>query len=170
RRYRRERRTRTRLSPWDEKRNEEDALMKRSLFTAVVLLGIVAMTGLAHAVPTSFTFTGRLADNGTPFDGGVTLALALYDTASGGTALWTETHSTNATNGFVSVAMGGQAALDETDFDGGDLWLAVTVNGTPLNPRFQIRSVPYAMRAAVCDSADALGTLGPGDVALASHN
>ncbi|KAB2906577.1 MAG: hypothetical protein F9K40_06330 [Kofleriaceae bacterium] len=144
--------------------------MKRSLFSAVVLFGLLAMTGLAQAVPTSFTFTGRLADSGTPFDGAVTLELALYDTASGGSPLWSETHSTTAANGLVSVAMGGQAALDETDFDGGDLWLAVSANGTALNPRFQIRSVPYAMRSAVCDSADTLGNLGPGDVALASHN
>jgi hypothetical protein len=144
--------------------------MKRSLFTVVVLLALLAGIRLAHAVPTSFTFTGRLASDGMPLDGNISLELALYDTASGGTPLWSESHSTIADNGFISVAMGGQAALELADFDGGDLWIAVTVNGTVLAPRFQIRSVPYAMHAAVCDSSDRLGNLAPSDVALASHN
>ncbi len=111
----------------------------------------------AQAVPTSFTFTGRLLDDGAPVEGAVTVDLALYSAISGGSPLWEETHDATADDGLVAVPLGGQAPLDPADFDGGDLWLAVTVNGTPLTPRFQLRSVPYAMRAEICDDAEAVG-------------
>jgi hypothetical protein len=113
--------------------------------------------GSAQAVPTSFTFTGRLLDDGAPVEGAVTVDLALYSAISGGSPLWEETHDATADDGLVAVPLGGQAPLDPADFDGGDLWLAVTVNGTPLTPRFQLRSVPYAMRAEICDDAEAVG-------------
>jgi hypothetical protein len=145
--------------------------MKRLIRNAVAVLALLAGAGVAHAaVPTSFTFTGRLASDGIPFDGTVALELALHDTASGGTPIWSESHNPAADNGLVSVVMGERTPLDLNDFTGGDLWLAVTVNGQALSPRFQIRSVPYALRAAVCDRADRLGNLAAGDVAPASHN
>jgi hypothetical protein len=138
--------------------------MRQTLSTVLAALVLAGGGGVAGAVPTSFSFTGRLADGGVPVDGNVTLDLALYDVASGGSSLWSESHAAVADNGLVSVAMGGQAALDPGDFAGGDLWLAVSVDGQALTPRLQIRSVPYAMRAEVCDSADTLGTLEPADV------
>ncbi len=144
--------------------------MKSLIRNTVLVLALLAGAGVAHAVPASFTFTGRLASDGVPFHGTVALELALHDTASGGTPIWSETHNPTADDGLVSVTMGERTPLDLNDFTGGDLWLAVTVNGTPLSPRFQLHSVPYALRAAVCDRADRLGTLTPGDVSLASHN
>jgi hypothetical protein len=135
--------------------------MKRIIFALVVL---AAAGGDALAVPASFSFTGRLADDGVPVDGSITLGLELFDVASGGSALWSESHATTADNGLISVAMGGQAALDPADFGGGDLWLAVTVEGQTMSPRLQVRSVPYAMRAEICDDAEAIGGIPAAEV------
>jgi hypothetical protein len=135
--------------------------MKRII---LALVTVAAVGGDAAAVPASFSFTGRLADDGVPVDGSVTLGLELYDVAGGGSALWSESHATTADNGLVSVAMGGQAALDPADFGGGDLWLAVTVEGQVMTPRLQIRSVPYALRAEVCDDAEAIGGIPAAEV------
>jgi len=129
--------------------------MMRRILIAVVALALFGGTDAAAAgFPNTFTFTARLADNGVPVDGPVTLGLALYDAGSGGTQLWAETQAAQADKGLIQVAMGGASPLTLATFDGRDLWLEVSVNGTAMSPRSQIRAVPYAMRAAVCDGAD----------------
>jgi hypothetical protein len=140
-------------------------------FSGIVsALGLIAGSAPAGAVPASLTFTGRLADGGEPVDGAVTLQLSIYDLADGGAPLWSENQATTAVAGLLSFAVGEHSALDAGDFDGGDRWLEVTVDGAVLSPRFQIRSVPYAIRAGVCDSADTLAGLDPDDLALSSHD
>jgi hypothetical protein len=128
---------------------------RAGLVAALVVLGLGA--GSAAAVPTSFTFTGRLLDGEDPLDGDITLDLALYETSNGGTPVWAENHATTADQGMVSVALGGETPLEPATFAGGDLWLSITVNGTELLPRFQMRSVPYAMRAEVSTDSEAIG-------------
>ncbi len=118
---------------------------------------LAAAAGDAAAVPTSFTFTGRLLDGEAPLDGDITLDLALYETSNGGTPVWAENHATTADQGMVSVALGGETELDPATFGGGDLWLSITVNGTELLPRFQMRSVPYAMRSEISTDSEAIG-------------
>jgi len=141
-------------------------MMRKFSAVAVALVLTAGGAGIAEAFPTSTTFTARLADDGVPVEGSVTLTLALYAAASGGTGLWSETQAAQADNGLISVAMGGQTPLELATFDGQDLWLEVTVNGTVLSPRSQIRAVPYAL---VADTAQHLGSLGPTDVAEAGH-
>ncbi|HTM20225.1 MAG TPA: hypothetical protein VL172_06955 [Kofleriaceae bacterium] len=127
----------------------------RSVALATLLLALGG--GAAHAVPTTFTFTGRLLDGDAPLDGDVTMDLAIYDTSNGGMPVWAETQTTTADSGLISVAMGSEVALDPADFGGGDLWLEVTVNSTVLTPRYQFRSVPYAIRAGMAEDSEAVG-------------
>jgi hypothetical protein len=145
--------------------------MRCNLVSSIAAALVLAVgAGDAGAVPASFSLTGRLAKDGAPVDGAITLGLELYDVAQDGSPLWSESHATVADRGVIAVAMGGDVPLDPGDFGGGDLWLGVTVDGTALSPRLAIRSVPYALRAGVCDSADSLGGLGPEDFAAAGHD
>ncbi len=145
-------------------------------------LAIIASTSLAlllggyvqsaHAVPTTMSFTGRLQDSSGPVTGAVQVIVKIYDAAAvgNGTEVWTETHTVTADAGLVYLELGTTTPLDEGVFDGRDLWLDITVNGDQQSPRMAFNTVPYATRAAVADSADTLGTLGPTDVALAGHD
>jgi hypothetical protein len=131
--------------------------MQRAIL-ALTIGVMTAVAGNAHAVPDTITFTGRLSDAGVAVDGAISLTLELYSAASGGAPIWSETHSTAANQGLVTVAVGSQTALDLGDFAGGDLFLAVSVDGQDLNPRFAVRSVPFALRAANADVADSAAT------------
>jgi hypothetical protein len=118
------------------------------------------------------SFTGKLSNSSGPVDGSVQIIVRIFDTeaAGTGTEVWTETHTTTADVGLVYLELGATTPLDEGVFDGRALWLEVAIEGDVQSPRHAFASVPYATRAAVADSADTLGTLGPTDVALVGHD
>ncbi len=131
---------------------------------AALLLGaaqVGALNGLtAPAAPasvTSFTavnYQGRLADSsGTPIDNtspGLGMTFALYDTDTGGSPLWSETHANvPVSDGLFSVRLGSINALS-TDLLTGDRWLAIQVGTDPeMAPREELSAVPYAMQSGL---------------------
>jgi hypothetical protein len=145
--------------------------MKRSLITAATVFAALALSASAAlAVPGQMNFTGRLADGSGPVTGSVNIDFKIFDAATAGTMLWEESKSgVTADAGLVYVTLGTDTgnALDATVFTGGAAWLEVTVNGDTMSPRLALLAVPYAVHAA---TADTLGTLAPGDVALSNHN
>ncbi len=143
--------------------------MKRIIST-LFGLALLCMFAEAQAVPGTVAFTGRLSTSNGPVAGNVSLTFNLFSTATGGSSVWTETRSIDAVAGLVYVDLGATSTLDEMDFGNGPLFLQITVSGETLMPRFPIQSVPYAIRARAANSADTLGTLSPGDVALSTHN
>jgi hypothetical protein len=131
----------------------------------LVGLMLLLASGTALAVPQTMNFTGRLATSAGPVTNNVTLIFRIFDAPTNGVQEWTETHaSVAATNGLVYVDLGATSALDENVFDGTAKYLEIVVNGELLTPRMKLNSVPYAVRANVAESADALGTLLPADV------
>lgn len=138
---------------------------------AAVLVGAVRVDALRGVLfpsvadaGTSFTtinYQGRLAGaDGTPIDNtnpGLGITFALYDTDTGGTPLWTETHANvPVSDGLFSVRLGSVTPLD-TGYLTGDRWLGIQVGSDPeMTPREKLAAVPYAMRASVADQlADA---------------
>lgn len=106
------------------------------------------------AVPTTLSYAGYLDQGGTPYTGNITAVFELYRDATGGTAIWTETFPTiTVAGGVFAVELGLSQPLDLTIFNGMPVFLAVTLNGTTLTPRSAMRSVPYARRAGLADSA-----------------
>lgn len=102
---------------------------------------------LAQPKPT-IAYQGYLEEDGTPLnDPSATLTFRLFNTANGGSALWTETKNDVAiTDGVFNVPLGNQTLMPNTLFDG-LLYLSVAVGGTSapqLSPRTVFRSVPYA--------------------------
>ena len=124
------------------------------------------------AYPTALTppkrylsFQGRLTDSsGNPITSATNMVFKLYNTSSGGTALWTSgTCSVSPdTDGIFSLLLGttsgdGYSCPSATEIDASvfsenpEVWLEITV-GTPpndevLEPRIQIATVGYALNA-----------------------
>ncbi len=109
----------------------------------------------AAAVPlgTGFTYQGQLQGNGNPVDGSCDFQFSLYDAATGGTPIGTQTRAAvPVSNGYFTVA---DLDFGDAAFQGDARWLAIEVrcpagNGsyTPLSPRQALTAAPYALYAA----------------------
>ena len=110
------------------------------------LSGIEGGSGDAYAassVSSSINYQGRLTDSaGNPLDDTYTMTFKLYENATGGTALATDTHSVTVTDGLFSTTLN----LGTNSFDGRALWLGIKVESDPeMTPRQELQPVPYAL-------------------------
>jgi hypothetical protein len=121
---------------------------------------LLALALPVHAeVPQTIGFTARLVDDktGAEVTGTQQLTFKLFDAESGGTALWTEETSATAEEGLVFVDLGATEPLTAQVLDGRKLFLEVTLNGTAMEPRVTLGSVPYAVRATEAANAATVG-------------
>lgn len=121
--------------------------MRSFLFLALLAPAI------AHAVPSTFTHQGALADaSGAALDGSYNLTFKLYTAASGGSAVWEETVAANIVGGTYSVTLGATTPFGSA-LDSSELYLGISIDSGPeLSPRQMVNSVPYAARASVAES------------------
>lgn len=130
-----------------------------------VACALVLGWGAHHAqavVPGMFSYQGLVTESdGTPTTGPVNLTIRLYGGASGGAALYTESHTgVELINGVFSIHVGSVQPLAEALWDTPQVWLGVSVNGgTELTPRTRLVAVPYAARAGRADDATTLQSL-----------
>ena len=126
--------------------------MKRLLLLAAMLLSF-AQIGWAQ-IPQTMGYQGVLADgSGAPVpDDTYTLTFKIYDIATDGTALWTETQDVLIIRGIFNVTLGVVTPLD-LPFNN-PYWLGITVNGgTELEPRIELSSSAYSLNArSIADS------------------
>jgi hypothetical protein len=131
----------------------------RGLAPGLALLAVLSFALALPAqaqVPGRVNFQGLLLDNaGEPVTGTVTLQLELFSAPSGGSALWTETHSSvSVTDGVYDVVLGSQTPLTPALFSVSPRYLQVTIDGQVLSPRREFLAVPFALHA---DSASNVG-------------
>ncbi len=128
---------------------------------------LVAPT-LALAVPLTIDQQGRILKiDGTPETTSLGATFAVYDSATGGSPLWSERHPTLGldTSGFYTVSLGTITPFPSgsTLWDGRTLYLGITLDGdVELAPRESVQSVPYALRAGVAE--DVVGEIHPATV------
>ena len=123
-----------------------------------LLLGACCVSAV-HAQTTTFTYQGQLNDNGSPANGNFDMQFKLYDALTAGNQIGSTLTqpSVQATNGAFTAQLDFGAAA----FPGGTRFLEVSVRkaGTMgaymVQPRTQITSSPYAIRALSAASADA---------------
>jgi len=116
-------------------------MKKIILFLVAILINCAAFA----QVPQIVSWQGIIQDaQGNNLNGQHTVTCKLFDVATGGNALWTETHNNlQITDGLANISLGSVTALN-LPFDK-QYWLEITVgNGTPL-PRIQLLSVPYSL-------------------------
>lgn len=108
------------------------------------------------AVPGQINFQGLLLDSGgQPVNGAVSLMFTLYDAETGGTALWTESHTgVPVLDGVYDVALGSSTPIAAEVLAAGSVWVEIKVGAETLTPRKQVLSVPYALRAQTAEIAE----------------
>lgn len=121
----------------------------------LVLLFFVIFTQTSLAVAginRTINFQGKLVNNPTATnvtDTSYTVVFTIYDRASGGTALWSETQTVTTADGIFRVALGSQTAFPANfNFNWDGLYLGMKVNADDeMTPRIQLAAVPYAFNA-----------------------
>jgi len=121
--------------------------MKRSIIFSFLLTILFTSFVLAQ-IPQTISYQGVLSDaNREPVpDGSYNLSFKLYDSATGGTALWSENQSVTVTSGLFNVILGKvnplNVAFDKT------YWLGISINqGSELTPRIQLTASAYSLNA-----------------------
>ena len=102
--------------------------------------------------PASFAFQGVLEDGGQPVaDGTYGVTVRLFDVATGGTALYAETHSVTTAGGVFALSVGGgtpaSGSFASVNFSEA-VWVEVAVGGTTLSPRTATEPAPTARTLA----------------------
>jgi len=121
--------------------------MKLGLALISVIL-CVCIFDVHAQIPQTMSHQGVITNaSGNPVpDGNVTLAFRLYDGATGGSPLWTETQTVSVSKGIFSTILGSVTPLSLA-FDK-PYWLGISISGGPeLAPRVQLTSAPYAIAA-----------------------
>ncbi|HDR91346.1 MAG TPA: hypothetical protein ENN75_03750, partial [candidate division Zixibacteria bacterium] len=130
---------------------------------AIVSILIISLVNIALAVPRTMNYQGKLTDPaGVAINADLDMTFRLYSTETGGSALWTETHSgafqVEVVKGLFDVELGSIIPID-LDFSA-DYWLELVVSGEILAPREKLSTVGYAFRAAIADSVAGGGSGG----------
>jgi len=147
--------------------------MSRVLFLFAL---IWSLSPLSFGQANTFTYQGKLTDNGSPANGTYLMQFSLFDAASGGNQIGpTLTFegglgppAVQVTNGVFTIQLDFGAPTPPFDntprFDGTPRWLQLSVRKigeltyTPLTPRQPFTSSPYAIKSATTASADSLST------------
>lgn len=113
------------------------------LLSASLLYLVCAGASVAQSGPQlpDFTYQGRLQQSGAPANGNFDLAFALYDQASGGNQVGVTITQNDfpVVDGIFNVSLGFPGA-----FTGTQLYLQVSVEGTPLLPRQAVATAPVS--------------------------
>jgi hypothetical protein len=133
-----------------------------SLLAAVGATFLTAASASA-AVPDALTQQGRLFDSsGNPATGSVSMVFTIYDAATAGSSLWTETRDVTLDSGYFSVRLGETLTIPDTVFTGATRHLGVKIGADEeMTPRQALVSVPYAFMAN-----NAVGDITPSSISV----
>ena len=139
--------------------------MKSPLFPTVLSL-LLTVQAIWGEIPQTMSYQGVLANaDGTEVsDGTYSLIFSIYDTATGGSALWTETRTVAVSDGEFNEILGStnplNIAFDRT------YWLGLTVDGSSeLTPRMELAASPYSLNSRLADDSVTSGKIVDGTVA-----
>lgn len=117
--------------------------LRRLRLAAALSCLIVTGAALAQSTPQlpDFTYQGRLQQSGAPANGNFDLSFALFDQATGGNQVGVTITQLDfpVTDGIFNVSLSFPGA-----FTGTQLYLQVTVEGTPLLPRQAVSTAPVS--------------------------
>jgi hypothetical protein len=120
-------------------------LMKLHLCLAMFM---VWMCAAASAQPPAWIhYQGRLMDGTNLVHGPVELGFSLFTSAAGGTLLFEDARNADIVDGLYEARIGEFPVLGNLmqALTNANVWLQVSVDGTPLSPRERLVAVPYAL-------------------------
>ncbi len=170
--------------------------MRRFTSVALAVFGVFVLAAInLHATPTAYAtpsstinFQARLQSGtgGIVPDGDYNVQFKLYDAATSGTLLWTETYlnansqGLSTRNGYLTVQLGSLTAFPSAIDWSQQLYLTMNIGGTvtsgtfptigdgEMDPRLPLTAVPYAFRAGSAASADQLKVVSGGNTSTLS--
>lgn len=103
----------------------------------ILLLILLPIITLAQ-IPQTMNYQGRLEDNsGNPVsDGNYTIVFTIYDAATNGNSLWTETRTVTTEDGFFNLTLGESTAINISTEQ--QVWLNISIGGNNLTPRTKL--------------------------------
>lgn len=145
-------------------------LLKKYYLLVVVIFFLTVSIAAYAATPQTINYQGYLTDSGgNPVNGMVSMTLRIYNVASGGTSLWTETQATiQVSNGIYDIILGLVTPINLSFDEQYYLGVEVGTDGEMM-PRQQLTGVPYAMRAKEADNANTLGGQSAAGFASSGH-
>jgi hypothetical protein len=151
---------------------------KTLLFSAILAVATIlfftnsTIPASAQTIPPYINYQGRLVDqaSGAPVNGTKSITFSLYDSATGGTPIYSQTQQVTITNGTFSVYLGkgdkgegnyqGNKVSDGipsevfTEHSARYLGIKIADSSTEMTPRQLIASVTYAYKADNATNAD----------------
>ncbi len=128
---------------------------KRITILITLLLFLFTMAGLAQ-IPRTLSYQGVLTDSlGNPKpDGTYNLTFRLYNTESGGSALWTEVKTLDIKRGLLNTMLSDQVSFGTAVKFDKPYWLSIQIASQPeLSPRIPLSSVGYSFNSLNADTA-----------------
>jgi len=127
----------------------------RQMILAISGVALLAVSVLA-AVPHLINFQGLLKDgSGNPVsNGSYSVIFTIYDSATGGINLWTETQSVTTIGGNFTTLLGSGTAIPDSTFNDSTRYLGIKVGADPeMTPRQRLASVGYSYVSSQWTSA-----------------
>lgn len=113
-------------------------------------------TPVYAATADTLNFQARLysSSGNTVTDGSYSIAFTLYDAASSGVSVWTETQSTvQVRNGYFSVELGSVTPFSSSIDWSQEKWLTMNVNADgEMSPRIKLTATPYSLLSEQANS------------------
>lgn len=135
-------------------------MLSRFLFFTLLVFSI----NIHATVPNLINYQGQLTDaNGDALTSDVyDLTFKVYDALTNGNLKWQETHTDiPVVKGFFNVVLGSNTDITPA-FSSASAFLEITVDsGTPITPRQQVLSSPYAIKADHHSNVIPAGTIVP---------
>lgn len=125
-----------------------------SIISLLLLLNLTPFTIYAE-VGQTIMYEGYLEDPpGTPFNGTKDITFSIYDSETGGTALWSEVHYTKVSNGYYRVNLGETNPINNIILIDGQYWLGIKVGAnTEVTPRDLFTGAGYSFTSYEADFA-----------------
>lgn len=121
---------------------------------AVLVIAIAASIQGWAQVPPVISYQGVINDPSGELvpDGTYTMSFRLYDNATGGAALYSETQSVEVRKGYFNVLIGSQVPFPPSLNFTAPYYLGIAYDGgNEMTPRTQLASSPYALNARTAD-------------------
>jgi hypothetical protein len=117
----------------------------KSIYTILFIVAFSSIVSFSQTIPQTLNYQGVLKDGSGVIlpNGNYSITFKLYNSANGGSALWTETKSINLLDGVFATQLGSTTPITLPFTE--SYYLGVTVAaGSELTPRFPLSSVPYS--------------------------
>ncbi|MEI6209642.1 MAG: hypothetical protein WCP20_22900 [Desulfuromonadales bacterium] len=132
--------------------------MRRNTIAGLLMMVTLCLCvpTIVVAVPNIMSYQGKLNDRaGNPINGSKNITFTIYDVASGGTALWTETQNVVITNGILNVELGSVAVIPDSLFNSDNRYIGIKIGtDSEMTPRQRITSGAYSFKSKSSETSD----------------